>query len=173
MNPYKASQSPFKKVASVAPIGVRKSRGRARRVAKLQLANRESHGATKIAKGFTQITGPNSDRIKRVVQTGMTATTGLSPFNGLSLHATSGGHVYFLLECGTDFTNSTEAVGNLNNLKIVLDIQDGSSGTRTSHTGFLSTLGTGTNKNWYVEFPTRTAAIAASDIITIRIEFTT
>ena len=171
MNPYKASQSPFIKVASVAPIGVRKSRGKVRRVAKLQIANRESHGATKTAKGFNQIDGPNSDRIKKVIQTGMTATTGLSPVNGLGLHDSSGGHVYFILQCGTDFTNSTEAVGSLNNLKIILEIQ--SSGVRTNHTGFLSTLGTGSNKNWYVEFPSRTAAIATNDIITVRIEFTT
>ncbi len=168
MNPYTAAQSIFKGVGGIK----RKSKANQRRVRKLQISNRETHTGTKAAKAFTQIAGPNSDRIKRLTNSGLTSSSGLG-FDGLGLHATTSGHLYLTAVCGTDFANATVAMGSLKNVELSVLIQDASSGDRITHTGFISTLGTGSSKSYYMEFPTRTSNLANGDILEVKIEFTT
>ena len=180
MSIYSGS-SPFArgKLGGNKLAGAKVSRGRGKKlagkIARLRNSNRDTRTATVNSKGFAsgQILGDSSSRIRRLIGRGLTATLGLGAYDGLGLHSTTGGHAYVTAFCGGDYTNATEALGSLQNVKVTLQHLDATTLARTTHIGFLGPLGTGSNRLYYIEFPTRTTAFATNDIVTVKLEFTT
>ena len=132
MSIYSGS-SPFSrgKLGGAKGIGMKMSRGGAKKKFRLRFASRVSNvvartGTSAIVKGNTTFGMTNSGQglIRNANQQGLTSNSGLNPYDAFGIVAAGGDPVlYIIVTCGTDFDSAEAAFADKKNIKPILTVQ--------------------------------------------------
>ena len=181
MSIYSGS-SPFSrgKLGGAKGIGMKMSRGGAKKKFRLNFARRKSNEVSRnstsaVVKGNTTLGMTNSGQglIKNANSQALTSNSGLNPYDAFGIVAAGGDPIlYILASCGTDFASASAAFAGKKNIKPTLVI--GTSPNQVEYEGQLD-LSSHQTRNYKIVFPQLTSlfSLSAGTRTEIKIEFTT